>query len=199
MAAHAFLLFSATAIFFSLMPGPAVLLVSAHGFRGGMKAALGANLGVMTGNSVYMLVSALGLTALIAASALAFTLIKAAGAAYLIYLGGRTFLRAGKDRDDTRPTSSPFAQGLLTQLGNPKAVLFFGAFLPQFLDAARPMPLQYAQMFAVMVVVESSALAFYGWLAVQGARLGGTALWRERISGVILIAVGLLFAATQRP
>jgi len=88
---------------------------------------------------------------------------------------------------------------VLTQLANPKVVLFFGAFLPQFLNRDAPLAPQYALMFAVIVAGESLILGFYGWLASRGRLIAQTGRWRERIGGAMLIAIGALFAAAERP
>jgi homoserine/homoserine lactone efflux protein len=196
------LLFIGAEIIFSASPGPAAMLVSAYGFRGGFQTALAANAGIQSGNAIYIVVSALGLGALIATSALAFDIVKWLGAAYLIFLGARTIWRAQGETSPTGPRllGKPYVQALLTQLGNPKAVLFFGAFLPQFLDLHRTLWPQYAEMFAIIMLGETLILGFYGWLGAQGARLAGGrfALWRERISGAVLVAIGAIFAVTHR-
>ena len=201
MTLHTLLWFIGAEVIFSITPGPAVLLISAYGFRGGLRAAFAANAGIQSGNAIYIVISALGLGALLATSALAFDVIKWLGAAYLVFLGARTIWRAGKTNEN-RPTllGKPYVQALLTQLGNPKAVLFFGAFLPQFLDPHAPLAPQYAEMFAVIMVGETLILGFYGWLAAQGARLAGgrIAIWRERVSGAVLIGIGTIFAAAHR-
>jgi homoserine/homoserine lactone efflux protein len=186
---------------FSASPGPAAMLVSAYGFRGGFRTALLANAGIQSGNAIYLLVSALGLGALIATSGLAFDIITGLGAAYLVILGARTIWRAGAAAPD-RPSllGKPYVQALLTQLGNPKAVLFFGAFLPQFLDPHAPLAPQYGEMFVIVMIGETVILGLYGWLGAQGARLAGGrfAIWRDRIGGAVLIAIGAIFAAAHR-
>jgi homoserine/homoserine lactone efflux protein len=86
-------------------------------------------------------------------------------------------------------------QALLTQLGNPKALLFFAALLPQFVDTARPLMPQYILMFAITFLGESLILSGYGWLAAAGGRRASAhGVWRERISGVVLLGLGLMFA-----
>ena len=190
-------LFVAAELFFSATPGPAVMMVSAAGIRGGMRDALAASLGIQTGNFIYILVSALGIGALIAASGTAFAIIKYAGAAYLIFLGTSSLWRARvAQTNPPRAATRPYVQGMLTQLANPKAILYFSAFLPQFLSRDAPLWPQYALMFAIIAVGETSILGFYGWLAAHGARLAGErfGLWRERVSGALLVAVGILFA-----
>ena len=81
-------------------------------------------------------------------------------------------------------------------MGNPKAILFFGAFVPQFLDTQAPLLPQYLIMFLVTFIGEAIILTGYGWLAAAGGRIAGAhhAVWRERISGVVLIGLGFLAA-----
>ncbi|HWC63992.1 MAG TPA: LysE family translocator [Rhizomicrobium sp.] len=200
MALHTLLLFIGAEWIFSATPGPAAMLVSAYGFRGGFGAAVAANLGIQTGNAIYIVISALGLGAVMAASAWAFTMVKLAGAAYLIALGLYTLWRAGEERGQENAKGHPYRQAVLTQLGNPKAILFFGAFLPQFLDPHRMLVPQYAEMFAIIMLGETLILGFYGWLGAQGRRLAGPrfALWRDRISGAAFVAIGTIFAAARR-
>lgn len=90
----------------------------------------------------------------------------------------------------------PYLQATLTQMGNPKAILFFGAIVPQFLDTHGPLVPQYLAMFVVTFIGESVILTGYGWLASHGARLSGLshAVWRERISGAVLLALGVVAA-----
>jgi homoserine/homoserine lactone efflux protein len=200
MSLQTLLLFTATELIFSIIPGPAVMLVSAHGFCGGFRTAMAATLGILIGNAVYIVLSALGLVAVLAASATIFLVVKTIGAAYLIFLGLRTIWHAGKEHNHTRPAARPFAQGVLTQLSNPKALLYFGAFLPQFLDPHKMLLPQYAEMFVIICIGETTILGAYGWLASRGARLANRrfAVWGDRVSGAILIAIGTIFAATRR-
>ncbi|MEP6651392.1 MAG: LysE family translocator [Lapillicoccus sp.] len=122
--------FSVTALLFVLFPGPAMLFLVARGVAGGPRVGALSAVGVETANTVYVVATALGLTAVLAASTVAFTLIRYAGAAYLVYLGVRTL----RDRADPRApvvasgslTSwSSWRQGFLVGIGNPKAALFF--------------------------------------------------------------------------
>jgi homoserine/homoserine lactone efflux protein len=191
-------LFVAAELVFSLTPGPTVMMISAYGFRGGLRDALAAICGTQTGNTIWYVASVAGLGALVRAFPLAFTAIRLAGAAYLIWLGASELwasFRPHADAGGPRLTRAPFVQALLTQLGNPKALLFFGALVPQFLDTARPLVPQYIVMFAVTFLGESLILSGYGWLAAAGGRRASShGVWRERISGAVLLALGLMFA-----
>ncbi|HEY0266480.1 MAG TPA: LysE family translocator [Rhizomicrobium sp.] len=196
---HGLLLFIGAELIFSLTPGPTVMLISAYGFRGGFRDALAAIAGTQTGNMLWYAICVTGLGALVTASPLAFKAIRLAGAAYLIWLGGFGLwksLRASSDAHGPRLLGRPYVQATLTQLGNPKAILFFGALVPQFLDTHAALLPQYVVMFAVTFLGESVILTGYGWLAAHGGRIASAhhAVWRERISGLALLALGVLAA-----
>lgn len=198
-------LFTAMEIVFCITPGPAVLMTMAYGFKGGFPAAFKAALGIEAGNTIYLAISAAGLGALVSASPLAFTILKWVGAGYLIFLGARTILQAGRGSTEEAPRRTsrldhPFVQALITQISNPKAILIFGALIPQFLDLHRPLALQYAILWGVGGVIELSTLSAYGAVAAKGQGLiqPHMAIWRERISGAVLILVGALFALVRR-
>lgn len=202
MSTDKLLLFVAMELVYSFTPGPAVLLVSSHGFRKGFGAAMAATLGIETGNTIYLLISAAGLGALLATSAMAFEIVKWTGAAYLVVLGSWTIWRAGKDVPDEKPRvlNHPYVQALLTQLGNPKTVLFFGALLPQFLDVNRPLWPQYLIMWAIVAAGETLIVGGYAWIASRGGQLVHPrfAAWRERASGAVMIFIGAIFATVRR-
>ena len=194
-----FLLFVGAELIFSLTPGPTVMLISAYGFKGGFRDALAAIAGTQTGNTLWYVICVTGLGALITASPLLFQGIKIAGAAYLVWLGAHALWnswRAGEDALGPKLIGKPYLQALLTQMGNPKAILFFGAFVPQFLDTQAPLLPQYLIMFLVTFIGEAIILTGYGWLAAAGGRIAGDhhAVWRERISGAVLIGLGVLAA-----
>jgi homoserine/homoserine lactone efflux protein len=194
---HGFLLFVGAELIFSLTPGPTVMLISAYGFKGGLRDALAAIAGTQTGNTLWFAICVTGLGALVTASPLLFQTIKLAGAAYLVWLGASALWksrRANEDAHGPNLIGKPYLQALLTQMGNPKAILFFGALVPQFLDTGSALLPQYLIMFIVTFIGESIILTGYGWLASAGGRIAGAhhAVWRERISGAVLIGLGLL-------
>jgi threonine/homoserine/homoserine lactone efflux protein len=196
---HGLLLFIGAEIVFSLTPGPTVMLISAYGIRGGFRAALAAIAGTQTGNILWYLICVAGLGALVTASPWTFNAIRLAGAAYLVWLGGTSLWkswRAGDEAHGPKPMGKPYIQATLTQLGNPKALLFFGALVPQFLDTKAALLPQYAVMFLITFIGESFILTGYGALAASGGRMAAQdAIWRERISGLVLLALGVLAAA----
>jgi homoserine/homoserine lactone efflux protein len=203
-----FLAFAATNLLFAFSPGPAVLLTVSHGMRGGWGASLKVALGVQAGNAVYFALSALGLGAVLHSSEQLFHVVKWAGAAYLVWLGVRTW-RGAKARAEAEDVAGvpavsgarPFTDAVLTQLANPKAVLFFGALMPQFIDPQGPLLAQYLVFGAICFATEVPVLGGYGWLAAEGGRLARSprvALWRERVSGGLLVGVGASLAAIRR-
>ena len=196
---HGLLLFIGAELIFSLTPGPTVMMISAYGFRGGFRDALAAIAGTQTGNTLWYVICVTGLGALVTASPSVFHAIRLLGAAYLVFLGASAIWKsfhAGADSHGPRLMGKPYIQATLTQMGNPKAILFFGAIVPQFLDTAAALVPQYLIMFVITFIGESIILTGYGWLASHGTRLAGLshAVWRERISGAVLLALGLLAA-----
>ena len=196
---HGLLLFIAAELVFSLTPGPTVMLISAYGFKGGFRDALAAIAGTQTGNTLWYVICVTGLGAAVTASPLVFHLIKLTGAAYLIWLGLSSLWKSRHAQPEAmgpKLKGKPYLQATLTQMGNPKAILFFGAFVPQFLDTHAPLMPQYVIMFVVTFIGESIILTGYGALAAYGGHRAAPhqAVWRERISGVVLLALGVMAA-----
>jgi homoserine/homoserine lactone efflux protein len=140
-----------------------------------------------------------GLGALVTASPTAFAVIRYMGAAYLIWLGLSALWKSRHAQSEAmgpKLKDKPYLQATLTQMGNPKAILFFGAIVPQFLDTRSPLLAQYVIMFAVTFIGESIILTGYGALAAAGGRMTGLyhAVWRMRISGLVLLALGVAAA-----
>jgi threonine/homoserine/homoserine lactone efflux protein len=134
-------LFVVASVVLLLMPGPAVLYIIARSVDQGRAAGLVSVLGIHLGTTVHILAAAVGLSALLVSSALAFAVVKYLGAAYLVWLGIRTL--AAKDPDPEAPAAPAaplnrvFRDGFIVNLFNPKTAVFFLAFLPQFVDPAR--------------------------------------------------------------
>jgi homoserine/homoserine lactone efflux protein len=190
----------------SLSPGPAVFYVVSQGARGAMRRTLPAAAGILSANGIYFALSATSLGAIIAASARFFTVAKWVGAAYLIYLGIKALRSANSmhsvalaDRAAGDADLRGVYLGALTlQLANPKALLFFLALLPQFIDPAAPVVPQMLILAATSMLPEFCILAGYGWLAHRAvhasAKFGVTGnmnRWLARIEGA-----GLLGCAT---
>jgi homoserine/homoserine lactone efflux protein len=190
----------------SLSPGPAVFYVVSQGARGAMRRTLPAAAGILSANGIYFALSATSLGAIIAASARFFTVAKWVGAAYLIYLGIKALRSASSmhsvalaDRAAGDADLRGVYLGALTlQLANPKALLFFLALLPQFIDPGVPVVPQMLILAATSMLPEFCILAGYGWLAQRAvhasAKFGVTGnmnRWLARIEGA-----GLLGCAT---
>ncbi len=193
---HLLLAFILTTIIAMVTPGPDMLFILGCGMRGGPKAGLLATAGVATSEAVHVAVAAAGLAALFAAVPVAFTVVKIAGAAYLIHLG----VQAIRNRKPLveRNSDRAYLSGLLTNLLNPKMVTFTIAFLPQFIDPARGhVWLQFAVLGAIMIVFE---FLVDGAVGVLAGRVGG---WVRRkknqrrievTTGGIFIGLGVKLA-----
>lgn len=195
-------LFIGAELVFSLTPGPTVMMISAYGFRGGWQDARLAILGTQTGNTLWYCVCAAGLGAMVAASPRAFRAVALAGAAYLIWLGASAIWKSWQPAiagHTPKLRGNPFVQAILTQIGNPKAALFFGALLPQCLTISLPLGPQYLIMFVLTLAGESVILTGYAGLAVAGGKMASVhhAVWRERVSGAVLILLGIIFGLAR--
>lgn len=190
--------FAATEFGLSLVPGPAVLLVCSQALRFGWRGSLRGALGIIAGNVVYFGLAAAGLGALLLASVSLFEIVKLGGAAYLVWIGARMVFRRAEPACDLEPvaTGRCFVQGLLTQLGNPKALVFFTALLPQFVATGAALPPQFLVLGATSIALELPILAAYGWLTHRGRRhlSGRRRRVAERGSGAILVGIGLSLA-----
>jgi threonine/homoserine/homoserine lactone efflux protein len=198
-----FALFLVAALVLLLTPGPAVLYIVTRSVDQGRVAGMVSTLGVGAGSLVQVIAAALGVSAVLLSSALAFSAIKYIGAAYLIYLGVRR-LSAGSERqelvvDKRASLTSVFWQGVLVNLLNPKTALFFFAFLPQFVDASRgTVP---AQMLFLGAVFVSMGICSDGLYALLAGTIGN---WLKKRSGLmraqrylvgsLLIALGVTAA-----
>jgi homoserine/homoserine lactone efflux protein len=188
-------------------PGPAVLYVVSTALGRGPRAALGGALGIVACNTFYFLLSALGVAAVILASQRLFIALEWIGGAYLVWLGLRMLLRRPSPVDAVaveRPQGSAAAallRGFGVQAANPKAIAFFVALLPQFIDARVPVSGQVLVLAMTSVLIELGVLSFYTWVAVRAGALAGkrwTAML-ERVAGVFLIAAGARLALWRAP
>jgi homoserine/homoserine lactone efflux protein len=199
-------LFAVTETLLCLTPGPAVLFVLSQGLGRGAGAALWASLGILAGNTFYFVLSATSLGAMLVASYDVFFAIKWAGAAYLVLLGVRALRARGEVLAVSPATGTTgglrlVARGFTVQAANPKALVFFTALLPQFIDPAGSIALQVAILAVTSLVVEFVVLASYGGLSARAARLvtvPSRAAWLERAAGALLIAAGLRMAVLRR-
>lgn len=204
------LLYLAAVALLVLSPGPTMLMCMTTALQHGPRRAMAAAGGSVTAVLATMLLSALGLGALLAASETAFWILKAAGAAYLIWLGIKTFRSQGSvfDQMPEGATAAPavparrlFVQGLIVGGSNPKAILFFTAFFPQFLDPALSFAPQFAILAATFVAFEFTVLTLCALGVARLApvlRSGNRMRWFNRISGGLFTLMGSLLLATRR-
>ena len=195
MELHVFLAFVvATAIMIAL-PGPSVLLTVAHSISFGWRPALATVAGATMGIAVQLCVAAIGLTSLLNVVAQAFEWLRWAGAAYLVYLGIRQWRSAveplGFDTVSVSKTNL-FVQGLVITIPNPKSLIFIAAFLPQFIDAARPLGLQFAIIVPSFLVITFSVTSL--WALVAG-KAGGLLHSKKAFKPVLQAAGGMMIIA----
>jgi threonine/homoserine/homoserine lactone efflux protein len=192
------LLFAVTSLALLAVPGPAVLYVVARSISEGRRAGIVSVLGVETGTFAYAVAAALGLTGLVAASEVGFTIVRYLGAAYLVLLGIRTLRDRRAPREASpAPEHRLFVRGLVVQLLNPKIAVFFLAFLPQFVDAGAgpvaPQILLLGLIFTALAILSDGAYAILA--GTLGARLhGGRRL--ATVSGTILVGLGVSAAVS---
>jgi threonine/homoserine/homoserine lactone efflux protein len=196
MAFHTWWMFVAMTFVVSATPGPNMLLVMSTSARFGFAAAVRTMAGCMTALVAMMGISAAGLGALLHAFPTVFDTLRLAGAAYLAYLGVKTWRAKPEPADATaasgtaRPSAhAPYRQGFLVAASNPKAILFAAAFLPQFIQPGLPQWPQFGILLATFVVIEVSWYLVY---ALSGQRLSKYLL-RERVLRVFNRATGGVF------
>lgn len=194
----------------TITPGAATALVVRNALRGGRRHAFWTNAGNSAGVLVWGCCAAAGVAAVVAASATAFDVIKAAGAAVLIIMGARSLLGRGHRVRDTERTAAPPAEvsdrqalreGLLTSLANPKLAVFFVALFPQFVPRGAPVLPATLAMVGVIVAID---LVWYSALAALVSRArrrfieGGWARRFERLTGAVLLGLGVRLALERR-
>ena len=195
--------FAAVALAVSLIPGPAVVAVVSTALRSGFRASLATNAGVLVGDVAFVAAAALGLGAALVASHALFVAVRWAGIAYLAYLGLRALLdpgRGGFGVDERGSDPRAFRLGLVTQLANPKVILFFGALLPQFVDPARPAAPQFALLGATFVVSDLVVFAAYGALAHRARAVLRSPRAKRvagRVTGVAMLGAAARLAAER--
>jgi homoserine/homoserine lactone efflux protein len=191
-------LFVLTETVLCLTPGPAVLFVVSHALSRGVASSVAAASGILTANVLYFALSATGLGAVLLASYELFALIRWVGAAYLIWLGVRAFLRDATPRTlRATPTGSArrtCVSGFVLQAANPKALLFFVALLPQFIDPTGKVAGQVLVLGITSVVIELIVLLAYGAAAARFHVLAENprfARFADRVAGTMLVTAGI--------
>lgn len=207
MSLQLWLAYVAAVFIISGTPGPNMLLAMTHGIHHGLApTARSTMLGLLTGLALILGVSLGGLGAVLLASSELFDVLKYVGAAYLIYLGVKTWRAADRRLDtegkpDAAGGGARFRIGVLVALSNPKAILFGVAFFPQFLDPAQPMAPQASILLLSFMAIET------GWMCVYaggGARLavwlkeGLRLRWFNRLAGGAFVGAGVLLGTLRR-
>ncbi|CAN7591069.1 LysE family translocator [Bosea sp. LjRoot9] len=186
-----------------IVPGPTVTLIIANSLKHGTRAGLQNVAGTQAGLAIMIGIVGIGLSSVIAAMGHWFDWLRLAGAAYLIWLGWKMFRAAGGSEDGTEPARAPrggfFLQGVLVALSNPKTLLFFGAFFPQFLDPARDHLTQIAIMGATAMLFAAISDSAYALLSSRAGRLLSQKRIRllSKVSGGFLIGGGLWLASSR--
>ena len=195
------LLFALATLIQVVTPGPGVLYLSARTLAQGRRAGFASMFGIEAGEIVWLIAAATGVAALLSASLAALTVVRLAGAAYLIFLGIQRWRAAGSVVVPERASLGRiFAQGLVTQLLNPKVVVFFVAFLPQFLNPAQPIGLQVTVLgvayIAIALVVDTSYVITAA--AVSRRFLASRVVQKRigRFSAATYFALGIAAGAT---
>ncbi|MDH6592596.1 threonine/homoserine/homoserine lactone efflux protein [Variovorax sp. TBS-050B] len=208
------LAFIAAGWLLNLTPGPDVLYIVTNSLRAGVRAGIVGGLGILSGCFVHVFAAAVGVGTLLATSAAAFTVLKYAGAAYLVYIGLRMLLSRAQPSADMglaaaaegaaeRSLRQIFLGGFWTNVLNPKVALFFLAFVPQFIAPDAEHKSLYFALLGVLFIFNSAPVvmgwaAAAGWMARRGAVRKGMH-WLDRTAGVLFIGFGLRLAFTDAP
>jgi threonine/homoserine/homoserine lactone efflux protein len=198
-------LLAATAL--AIVPGPAVAYIVTQSIDQGRRAGLVSALGVASGGLVHVAAATVGLSALIASSATAFTIVKLVGAAYLIVVGIRRILAGDSEETEPRALRAPlrriYRQGVVVNVLNPKTALFFLAFLPQFVDPQRgavwPQVAVLGVSFVSVAVLSDVTYALVSdAIAGRIRRTGTGAKMRRWLTGGVFVALGVTAAVARR-
>jgi len=202
-----FFLFLTAALLLAIAPGPGMLYVLARSLAGGKREGALSALGTLLGGMVHVFAAALGVSVILAKSAIAFSAVKYVGAAYLCFLGVRMILDARKELSDAIPDLRPAArnplwQGVATEVLNPKTALFFLSFIPQFVVRANgPVFLQFVTLGTISVALNTTAdLIVIALAGPIGNRIRSSAVFRRRqrtLTGAIMIGLGAYLATSE--
>jgi threonine/homoserine/homoserine lactone efflux protein len=202
--AATFALFAVACLAFLAIPGPSVFYIVTRSLVQGRRAGLTSMLGVQAGGLVHVVAAAFGVSALIASSAAAFTVVKYVGAAYLIFLGLRKLLGREPDEPElvgaSASTTRLFTHGVVVNVLNPKTALFFLAFLPQFVDpSAGPVALQMLVLGLTLICLGMLSDGTYALLAAGAGNQLRNRRRLERLSGGVFVGLGVFAALAGEP
>ena len=201
---HTLLLFMLAGLLLLIVPGPAVVYVVGRSIGQGRSAGVISVLGIATGSLVHVIAAAVGISAILASSAVAFSIVKYAGAAYLVFLGVRKILGHDRSVAEGAPRESLkriYVRGVVVNVLNPKTALFFLALLPQFVDPTRG--LVAVQMIFLGLIFSAMGVVTDGSYAMLASGIGGWLRRRpaflrrqEVVTGSVFITLGVAAAAT---
>ena len=202
-----FVLFLTAAMLLAVAPGPGMLYVLARSLAGGKREGVLSAIGTFFGGMVHVFAAALGVSIILARSAIAFAAVKYVGAAYLCFLGVRMILDARKDSgeievQDLMPKRNPLWQGVATEVLNPKTALFFLSFIPQFVVRSNGhVFLQFITLGTISVVMNTTAdLIVIALAGPLGEKIRSSATFRRRqrtATGAIMIGLGTYLATSE--
>ncbi len=202
-------LFLPAAVLLAIAPGPGMLYVLARSLAGGKREGVLSALGTFLGGMVHVFAAALGISIILAKSAVAFATVKYVGAAYLCFLGVKMILDARREKDnaalsapDVRPARNPLWQGVATEVLNPKTALFFLSFIPQFVArGSGHVFLQFVALGTISVALNTTAdLIVIALAGPLGERIRSSATFRRRqrtVTGAIMIGLGTYLATSE--
>jgi threonine/homoserine/homoserine lactone efflux protein len=201
-----FTLFLAAALVIAAIPGPGILYVTARTLSGGSRVGIASTLGTALGGMVHVVAGAVGVSAIILASAELFATLKFLGALYLVWLGVRTFREADNlpaTGEERISASRAFREGVLVEALNPKTAAFFLAFIPQFIDPAANPALQFVALGLISVALNTFADFVAVRLAAATRRqFGARPVLLQRLrqgSGLFVAGLGISLALMRRP
>lgn len=208
MTLDTWILYALAILVLTASPGPSSLLCMSKGVTQGIRSATFTALGSLSAITIILSLSFTGLGVIIASSEVVFNLVKWCGAAYLVYLGWQAF-RSSQHEYTTETTTShqptsaskQFTSGFIVGASNPKAIVFFTALFPQFIDPSASLWNQYLIFASTFAVFELSWLVFYGYLGSRSSKwllAAGRAKMFNRISGSVFMSAGVLLSFTSR-
>ncbi len=200
-----FLAFLTAAVLLAITPGPGIMYVLTRSLAGGRREGILSALGTFVGGFVHVLAAGLGVSVILATSAVAYQAVRWAGAAYLVYLGIRMFRSANSDTESFKreaATGNPFPQGIVTEVLNPKTALFFLSFIPQFVDPrVGPVFGQFLLLGTITVILNTSADVL---VAMSAGPIGQRLLTsrrarrnQRRATGALMIGLGVYVVARE--
>ena len=202
MTLDVWLTFGATVLAFMITPGPSHLLMLSNSMTRGAHRAFATAVGDLTANSLQMLCAGLGLAAVLVTSQSLLNVVKWAGVAYLLWMGLRMWRHAQDAATGSKPAPSAslralWGQGFLTSAANPKAVVFFAALFPQFIDPSNPFAVQFLVLSVTYLLVDGTFLVAYGLGASWAAsRLRGSGtLFVHRVGSLFMIGAAIMLGS----